>query len=162
MNMMREQSVLRRSRKWICCILALLLFASSCPAVWAMEKNSVNGSNNSSDNSNDSSGSNENNGAAGDSSDTEDADSGEEDEEEFLAPYFIIQGTGNDASSVEHFPLKSTDVVANINGMIAETYVTQSYVNEGDTPINASYVFPTSSTVTVHGDRKSTRLNSSH
>ncbi len=151
MNMMREQSVLRRSRKWICCILALLLFASSCPAVWAMEKNSVNGSNNSSDNSNDSSGSNENNGAAGDSSDTEDADSGEEDEEEFLAPYFIIQGTGNDASSVEHFPLKSTDVVANINGMIAETYVTQSYVNEGDTPINASYVFPTSSTVTVHG-----------
>lgn len=151
MNMMREQSVLRRSRKWICCILALLLFASSCPAVWAMEKNSVNGSNNSSDNSNDSSGSNENNGADGDSSDTEDADSGEEDEEEFLAPYFIIQGTGNDASSVEHFPLKSTDVVANINGMIAETYVTQSYVNEGDTPINASYVFPTSSTVTVHG-----------
>lgn len=139
MNMMREQSILRRSRKWICCILALLLFASSCPAVWAMGKNGVNGS------------SNENNSTAGDSSDTEDTDSGEEDEEEFLAPYFIIQGTGNDASSVEHFPLKSTDVVANINGMIAETYVTQTYVNEGDTPINASYVFPTSSTVTVHG-----------
>lgn len=144
MNIMREQSILRRSRKWICCILALLLFASSCPAVWAMEKNSVNGSSNSSDN-------NENDSAAGDGSSTEDPDGTEENEDEILAPYFIIQGTGDHTSSVEHFPLKSTDVTTNINGMIAETYVTQIYVNEGDTPINANYVFPTSSNVAVHG-----------
>ena len=52
---------------------------------------------------------------------------------------------------MERFPLKSTDVVTNINGLIAETYVTQIYVNEGDVPINASYVFPTSSGVSVHG-----------
>lgn len=149
MNIMREQSILRRGRKWICCILALLLLAASCPAVWAMEKNSVNGSSGSSNDSG-------SDGSADDSADsgdgcTEDGDGTEENEEEILAPYFIIQGTGNDASSVEHFPLKSTDVVTNINGMIAETYVTQTYVNEGDTPINASYVFPTSSGVTVHG-----------
>lgn len=35
--------------------------------------------------------------------------------------------------------------------MIAETYVTQTYVNEGKEPINASYVFPASTKVTVHG-----------
>ena len=38
-----------------------------------------------------------------------------------------------------------------INGVIAETYVTQTYANEGTIPINASYVFPASARVTVHG-----------
>lgn len=74
----------------------------------------------------------------------------EEDGETLLAPYFIIQSEDAD-SSVDYFPLKSTDVTTNINGVIAETYVVQTYVNEGDKPINARYVFPTSSTVTVHG-----------
>lgn len=74
-----------------------------------------------------------------------------EDEEKMLAPYFIIQGSDEDASSLEHFPLKATDVVANVNGMIAEIYVTQVYANEGEAPINARYVFPTSSDVAVHG-----------
>lgn len=72
-------------------------------------------------------------------------------EEQLLAPYFIVQGSEGEASSAEHFPLKNTNVEVNLNGMIAEIYVTQVYVNEGDTPINATYVFPTSSTVTVHG-----------
>lgn len=136
MNIMKEKSITGKGRKWLCCILALLVFMSSCPVAWAAEKNNANSKSDS---------------AASDNSNAEDADAAEEDEEEFLAPYFIIQGTGNDASSVEHFPLKSTEVVTNISGMIAETYVTQTYVNEGDTPINANYVFPTSSTVTVHG-----------
>lgn len=74
----------------------------------------------------------------------------EEDGETLLAPYFIIQSEDGD-SSVDYFPLKSTDVTTNINGVIAETTVVQTYVNEGDRPINARYVFPTSSTVTVHG-----------
>ena len=78
------------------------------------------------------------------------AEEDESDEDKLLAPYFIIQGD-EDESSLEHFPLKTTDVEANVNGMIAEIYVTQTYVNEGDTPINARYVFPTSSDVTVHG-----------
>lgn len=148
MNIIGEKGIIRRGRKWICCILALLLFASSCPTVWAMGKNSANGSN---DSNNSSSDNNESDGAASDGSSTDDTDVSEENEEEILAPYFIIQGTGDDASSVEHFPLKSTNVVTNINGMIAETYVTQVYVNEGDAPINANYVFPTSTNVAVHG-----------
>lgn len=76
---------------------------------------------------------------------------GEEDEgegDELLAPYFIIQG---EEDMTECFPLKSTEVTTNINGIIAETYVVQTYANEGDSPINARYVFPTSSDVTVHG-----------
>ncbi|MBD5455423.1 MAG: VWA domain-containing protein [Lachnospiraceae bacterium] len=71
-----------------------------------------------------------------------------ENKEEILAPYFIIQ---NPDSAVDRFPLKETSVTTNINGVIAETYVTQVYANEGENPINASYVFPASSNVTVHG-----------
>ena len=71
-----------------------------------------------------------------------------ENKEEILAPYFIIQ---NPDSAVDRFPLKETSVTTNINGVIAETYVTQVYANEGKNPINASYVFPASSNVTVHG-----------
>lgn len=65
-----------------------------------------------------------------------------------LAPYFFIQD-GDPA--VDRFPLKETDVKTNINGMIAETYVVQTYANEGERPINASYVFPASTKVSVHG-----------
>ena len=65
-----------------------------------------------------------------------------------LAPYFFIQDTGGTA---EQFPLKDTSVSTTINGVIAETYVTQTYTNEGQNPINASYVFPASARVTVHG-----------
>jgi len=78
-------------------------------------------------------------------------DTEEKEEEGLLAPYFIIQSTDPDAFPIDCFPLKSTDVVTNINGMIAETYVTQTYTNEGTVPINARYVFPTSPSVTVHG-----------
>ena len=65
-----------------------------------------------------------------------------------LAPYFLLEGTG---ASLDSFPLKETDVLVNINGIIAETYVTQLYSNEGDAPINATYVFPASTRVSVHG-----------
>lgn len=77
-------------------------------------------------------------------------DEKEEEEEKLLAPYFVIQSDGADVST-DYFPLKSTEVTTNINGVIAETYVVQTYANEGDKPINARYVFPTSSTVSVHG-----------
>lgn len=123
MNIVRKKRITGQIRKWICCLLALLLFAASCPMVYAAGNNTAEGDDNSE----------------------------ESDENQLLAPYFIIQGTGDDVSSVEHFPLKATNVVTNINGIIAETYVTQTYINEGDTPINASYVFPASSNVAVHG-----------
>ena len=135
MKIKREKKILCQIRKWLCCMLALFLFAASCPAVCAAEKNNFTDS--------------------GDGN-SETKDSGESSEEtddgdKLLAPYFIIQGSGDEGAAVERFPLKSTDVVTNINGLIAETYVTQIYVNEGEVPINASYVFPTSSGVSVHG-----------
>lgn len=65
-----------------------------------------------------------------------------------LAPYFFIEGGDGRTDS---FPLKETDVLTTINGVIAETYVTQTYANEGTEPINASYVFPASAKVAVHG-----------
>ncbi|MCM1327325.1 MAG: VIT and VWA domain-containing protein [Bacteroidales bacterium] len=74
-----------------------------------------------------------------------------EEEAKTQAPYFIILNEESPDSPVDRFPLKSTDVTTNISGIIAETYVRQTYVNEGSTPINARYVFPVSTDVTVHG-----------
>lgn len=65
-----------------------------------------------------------------------------------LAPYFFIE---NADPSLDSFPLKATNVVTNISGVIAETYVTQTYANTGKRPIHASYVFPASTKVSVHG-----------
>ena len=135
MKIKRKQRILCQIRKWLCCMLALFLFAASCPAVCAAEKNNFT-------DSGDGNSETEDSGEA--SEETDDGD-------KLRAPYFIIQGSGDEGAAVERFPLKSTDVVTNINGLIAETYVTQIYVNEGDVPINASYVFPTSSGVSVHG-----------
>ena len=73
---------------------------------------------------------------------------GSETEDKTLAPYFLVEGAD---PSTDSFPLKETNVVTNINGMIAETYVTQTYTNEGDTVISAGYVFPASTQVSVHG-----------
>ena len=70
------------------------------------------------------------------------------DSDKTLSPYFFVEGGDSETDS---FPLKDTKVTANINGVIAETYVTQTYTNEGTTPINASYVFPASTRVSVHG-----------
>jgi Ca-activated chloride channel homolog len=70
--------------------------------------------------------------------------------EKTLSPYFFV----NDASSgVEAFPLKSTNVVVNISGVIADVTVTQVYENQGSVPINGRYVFPGSTRAAVHGLR---------
>lgn len=72
----------------------------------------------------------------------------EVDTDKTFAPYFFIEGAD---TAVDHFPLKDTQVSVNINGTIAETYVTQTYTNEGQNPISAAYIFPASTGVTVHG-----------
>lgn len=69
-------------------------------------------------------------------------------EDKTLAPYFMVDG--GDAAT-DSFPLKETSVSVNISGIIADTYVTQVYANNGENPINASYVFPASTRVSVHG-----------
>ena len=71
-----------------------------------------------------------------------------QDEDVTLAPYFLVENTD---SSLEQFPLKGTEVTANVNGTIAEIHVTQKYANEGEQPINAKYVFPASTRVVIHG-----------
>ncbi len=75
-------------------------------------------------------------------------ETGGEEEDVTLAPYFFIEGADPET---DHLPLKGTEVVTDINGTIAETYVTQIYANEGEHPLNASYVFPASTKVSVHG-----------
>lgn len=118
----KEKSITPQLKKRLCCLLALLLFSSVCFPAHAAEKTEA---------------------------EAEDSQEGSQ-EEEILAPYFIIQGSEEDASLLEHFPLKATHVDSNINGVIAETCVTQTYVNEGSVPINASYVFPAGSNAAVH------------
>lgn len=71
-----------------------------------------------------------------------------EDEDVTLSPYFYVE---NANPALDSLPLKATDVVTSISGVIAETYVTQTYTNEGTRPLNASYVFPASTKVSVHG-----------
>lgn len=72
----------------------------------------------------------------------------ESDETRTLAPYFYVEGAD---AQTDSFPLKETRVDTTINGVIAETYVTQTYTNEGKQPINASYMFPASTKVAVQG-----------
>lgn len=67
---------------------------------------------------------------------------------ETTAPYIVIL---NGDPATDRFPLKETSVTTNIDGVIAETYVVQTYSNEGSSPINASYVFPASTNATIHG-----------
>ncbi len=98
-------------RKWLCILLAIIIFMVNTTPLCAEEKK-------------------------------------EENTDKTYAPYFSIDGAD---TSVDKFPLKETKVSTNINGVIAETYVTQTYANEGQNPINASYIFPASTKVTVHG-----------
>lgn len=76
------------------------------------------------------------------------AEESTENEDKTGSPYFYVESR---EPGVDSFPLKSTDVNVSIQGIIADTYVVQTYANEGNKPINASYIFPASTKVTVHG-----------
>jgi Ca-activated chloride channel family protein len=65
-----------------------------------------------------------------------------------LSPYFFVEGG---EPGVDAFPLESTDVVANVSGVIADVTVKQTYKNSGKLPLNARYVFPASTRAAVHG-----------
>lgn len=71
-----------------------------------------------------------------------------ENEDKTRSPYFYVE---SEEVGVDSFPLKNTNVTTTIQGIIADTYVVQTYANEGTKPINASYVFPASTKVTIHG-----------
>jgi Ca-activated chloride channel homolog len=68
--------------------------------------------------------------------------------ERTLSPYFFIQ---SEDASTDRFPLRSTEVQADISGVIAEVTVRQRYTNDGGSPIHASYIFPASTRASVHG-----------
>jgi len=65
-----------------------------------------------------------------------------------LSPYFYIE---NGDPSLDRFPLKNTAVVVNINGVIADVVISQTYANDGNRPIDARYIFPASTRAAVHG-----------
>lgn len=68
--------------------------------------------------------------------------------EKTLSPYFFVEGN---APGVEAFPLESTEVEANVSGVVADVVVKQTYRNDGALPINVKYVFPASTRAAVHG-----------
>ena len=75
-------------------------------------------------------------------------ESSEEEKDKTSSPYFYVE---SEEVGVDCFPLKDTTVTTIIEGVIADTYVIQTYANEGTKPINANYIFPASTKVTIHG-----------
>lgn len=71
----------------------------------------------------------------------------QDDAERSLSPYFFVEGAPD---GVEPFALESTQVHANVSGVVADVTVEQTYRNRGAVPINARYVFPASSRAAVH------------
>ncbi len=65
-----------------------------------------------------------------------------------LSPYFHVEG---DDSGTDRIPLKKTSAEVDLNGYIASVRLTQVFRNEGNTPINASYIFPGSTRAAVNG-----------
>jgi Uncharacterized protein containing a von Willebrand factor type A (vWA) domain len=66
-----------------------------------------------------------------------------------LSPYFFVESA--EESAVEAFPLLDTQVDVEISGVIAQVKVKQRYVNRGNKPIHARYIFPGSIHAAVHG-----------
>mgnify|MGYP006132661177 FL=1 len=63
------------------------------------------------------------------------------------SPNFQIHGN----HQVDSFPLKSSHSEISITGPIAQVELTQTYTNDGDQPIDATYNFPASTKSAVHG-----------
>ena len=67
-----------------------------------------------------------------------------------LSPYFVVDKS---EPGVDALPLKATRLDVKVNGMIADVRVTQTYRNEGGTPLEARYVFPASTRAAVYAMR---------
>ncbi len=64
-----------------------------------------------------------------------------------LAPFFYIQ---SENASVDQLPLKETTTSVDISGVIADVKVTQLYRNEGQSKLEAIYIFPASTRAAVY------------
>ncbi|MEP2776669.1 MAG: VIT domain-containing protein [Luteolibacter sp.] len=67
--------------------------------------------------------------------------------EEPASPYFEIHGDHR----ADTFPLKDSHAEISIAGTIAQVTLTQTYTNDGETPIDATYLFPASTGAAVNG-----------
>jgi Ca-activated chloride channel family protein len=67
-----------------------------------------------------------------------------------LSPYFFVLSGDPDTDLL---PLKSTRAEVNAAGVIADVTLRQTYRNEGQTALEAIYIFPASTRAAVHGMR---------
>ena len=65
-----------------------------------------------------------------------------------LSPYFFVEGSD---SGADRLPLKKTSADVRLNGFIASVQLSQVYRNEGNVPVNATYIFPGSTSAAVNG-----------
>ncbi|MEL7159227.1 MAG: VIT and VWA domain-containing protein [Bacteroidota bacterium] len=68
-------------------------------------------------------------------------------QDESGSPYFIVAS----ADAGAKFPLTATTAEVNISGVIADVTVRQTYVNDGRNRLEATYVFPGSTSAAVYG-----------
>jgi Ca-activated chloride channel family protein len=71
-------------------------------------------------------------------------------EDRTLSPYFFVL---SDDPETDRLPLKSTSAEVTISGVIADVEVSQVYRNEGQTTLEAIYIFPASTRAAVHAMR---------
>ena len=64
-----------------------------------------------------------------------------------ISPFFYVECKD---STIEHLPLKSTEVDVSIVGVIADVTVSQRYMNTGTSPIESKYIFPASTKAAVY------------
>ena len=65
-----------------------------------------------------------------------------------LSPFFFVQ---SDDPSVDQLPLKSVRAEVHITGVIADIKIEQVFHNQGESPLEATYVFPASTRAAVYG-----------
>jgi Ca-activated chloride channel family protein len=69
------------------------------------------------------------------------------DEDKTLSPYFFVL---SDDPAVDRMPLKSTGAEVHVAGTIAQVEVTQVYQNQGDSVLEAIYIFPLSTKAAIY------------
>lgn len=73
-----------------------------------------------------------------------------DEDDKTLSPYFFVKSENPD---VDQLPLKETKAEVNIAGVIADVKVTQVYINNGKSTLEAIYVFPASTRAAVYDMR---------
>lgn len=71
-----------------------------------------------------------------------------QEEDKSLSPYFMVKSNNPETDAL---PLVSTKADVSIAGVIADVTVTQVYKNEGNNPLECTYVFPASTRAAVYG-----------